>query len=307
MHKYLRAIGFHEVKTYSASSMIIRDVVTHSDRRISTNVDTGFNLLELSRNYISSETDSLEAGLEVIGELGVQNNSFLTEHIFPYVRKTDNVTEGDIVFYPTAENEAYIGVLDEPATDTSLMFYVQNILNVRRVLLDQRPYPYRTEITRVSLQALSTGGTILLPIQDEKNAAAEEEKRIQNMARLKYRASNGNEEAAMELAQERLDFRNKIVERLETEDVLSIVDTTLAPTGVDCETYMLLGNILHVYYAENRITKERLVIMDVSAKGYRIEVLVNQEDLTGEPAPGRRFRGTVWLQGAVLDENGELL
>ena len=31
-----------------------------------------------------------------------------------------------------------------------------------------------------------------------------------------------------------------------------------------------------------------------------VDILINTRDLTGEPAIGRRFKGTVWMQGNVV-------
>ena len=46
-------------------------------------------------------------------------------------------------------------------------------------------------------------------------------------------------------------------------------------------------------------TKEKIYVMTIEANGIILDVCINQQDLVGEPAVGRRFRGIIWLQGLV--------
>ncbi|MBQ1207510.1 MAG: DUF3881 family protein, partial [Lachnospiraceae bacterium] len=43
--------------------------------------------------------------------------------------------------------------------------------------------------------------------------------------------------------------------------------------------------------------------LTVSCNGLNFQVCINEADLVGIPAPGRRFKGTVWMQGlATISE-----
>ena len=45
----------------------------------------------------------------------------------------------------------------------------------------------------------------------------------------------------------------------------------------------------------NLMTCEFIKVNDMN-----MDVCINEQDLVGEPAEGRRFKGSIWLQGAVL-------
>lgn len=49
----------------------------------------------------------------------------------------------------------------------------------------------------------------------------------------------------------------------------------------------------------NRMTQEEVIFMTLECNEIIIEVCINREDLFGEPAVGRRFKGVVWLQGFI--------
>jgi hypothetical protein len=82
--------------------------------------------------------------------------------------------------------------------------------------------------------------------------------------------------------------------------MLSIIDTSFMPCGVECDHYSIIGNILDVKTIKNTITDEIIYNLAVEANEVYMNIAINSLDLQGEPAPGRRFRGEIWLQGTVL-------
>lgn len=95
--------------------------------------------------------------------------------------------------------------------------------------------------------------------------------------------------------------------RLKNEDLYSIVETSIVPYGIECDKYQIVAEILSVNRKENKFTGETLVEMRVDAMGLQFNLMINENDLEGEPLPGRRFRGVIWLLGEVefltKDEN----
>lgn len=85
--------------------------------------------------------------------------------------------------------------------------------------------------------------------------------------------------------------------RLNNEDLYSIVDTSLAPFGIESDKYQIIAEILSVQKVTNKYTSETLVEMRVETMGLLFSVIINEKDLDGEPEPGRRFKGVIWLQG----------
>ena len=87
--------------------------------------------------------------------------------------------------------------------------------------------------------------------------------------------------------------------RLKNEDLYSIVETSIVPYGIECDKYQIVAEILSVNRKENTFTGATLVEMRVDAMGLQFNLMINENDLEGEPLPGRRFRGVIWLLGEV--------
>ena len=154
-----------------------------------------------------------------------------------------------------------------------------------------------TEQLSVALAALSLGGHILLPATEQKTEMIQ--RSGSKRARLLEEAKKGNQEAIENLAMEDLDLYAMIAERAKTEDIFSIVDTTFVPYGTESDVYSVVARIEDYRYVTNRKTGEELCLMQLSCNDLQFDLCINREDLLGEPDVGRRFRGTIWLQGRV--------
>ena len=53
---------------------------------------------------------------------------------------------------------------------------------------------------------------------------------------------------------------------------------------------------LPCYYS---ITGEKMYAMEIECNDLHFRVTINEKDLLGEPAVGRRFKGNIWMQGTV--------
>ena len=71
------------------------------------------------------------------------------------------------------------------------------------------------------------------------------------------------------------------------------------PSGIECDQYSMIGDIKKVDVLENSCTGEKVYNLTVECNDLIFHVGINQADLLGEPAPGRRFKGKVWMQGNV--------
>ena len=49
----------------------------------------------------------------------------------------------------------------------------------------------------------------------------------------------------------------------------------------------------------NQVTQEQMYLLHLESNEISFDVCINEKDLLGEPAVGRRFKGNVWLQGRV--------
>ena len=87
--------------------------------------------------------------------------------------------------------------------------------------------------------------------------------------------------------------------RIRKEDIYSIVETSFIPYGSESDNYSILGYINSVEQMTNSYTKEKFYVLNVECNEMNYDVCIHVDDLLGEPAVGRRFRGNIWLQGKV--------
>ena len=194
-----------------------------------------------------------------------------------------------------AEKESYAGVCDDMNLGVSLIFYLQNVTEY----LNRRRYGRMESVsTSLILSGLSVEGKILMPVY-QKMPVVSEIKSNQERNRMIQAARDGDEDAIENLTLEDMDTYSMISRRIEEEDVFSIVTTHFMPCGVECDHYNVMGEILNVDLRENNKTHKKIYVMTIESNGIILDVCINQQDLLGEPAPGRRFRGIIWLQGVV--------
>lgn len=83
------------------------------------------------------------------------------------------------------------------------------------------------------------------------------------------------------------------------EDILSIVDTYFMPYGIESDQYAILGEILTTSLIKNSRTEEDIYVLTINCNDLIFDLCINKKDLMGEPAPGRRFKGNIWMQGHI--------
>ena len=91
----------------------------------------------------------------------------------------------------------------------------------------------------------------------------------------------------------------EVLDRLKTEDALSIYDGFLYPSERDENCFALLGDIQNVEKLMNPLSEEWVYYLELNVLGQLLRVLINPCDLTGEPKVGRRFMGKVRFYGRL--------
>lgn len=104
------------------------------------------------------------------------------------------------------------------------------------------------------------------------------------------------------LTLEDMDTYALLSQRVMKEDIFSIVKSTFMPFGIESDQYTVLGEIIDCVTMENKLTHEKLYGMKLLCNNIQFDVCINEKDLLGEPAIGRRFRGNVWMQGNLCLE-----
>ena len=147
--------------------------------------------------------------------------------------------------------------------------------------------------------ALAESGSILLPVAREQRQGPEDPRKAERRNMLWTSAQNGDEEAIESLTMEDIDTYTMLNRRVKREDIFSIVDSYFMPYGMECDIYNILGEITDCQSITNNATGEKMWQLGVVCNDVPLDVCVNAEDLLGEPEPGRRFKGSIWLQGRV--------
>lgn len=290
MHRYLRAIGFSQIKTRSQVNELLAYIIRNADEKKYTSIDdTDVMFAEYSKEFAEN------IGLTVRGEYN-EDNQFIFDYYFPFIRGIQISSYEDISIERHAEKESYAGVCDDIKVGVTLIFYLQNIISYLKVKNAGR-LPVRG--TSLVLSGLSTEGRILLPIKKNKQDLKKIKEEKVNRSRLLMAARHGDEKAMESLTLEDIDMYTNVTKKLMTQDVYTLVDSYFMPYGVECDQYSILGEIMSYEYMTNKATKEELCQMTVNCNDLIFDICINRADLTGEPEIGRRFKGVIWLQGNI--------
>ena len=267
MHDYLRAVGFSKIRNKRELQQLLAMVMVCPDREYAGDRSSGLPYAEKSKDFTGN------AGITVRGEMdeGVfgKEGQFNFEYYFPhYTGRHLSLTE-DISIEKLSEREEYDGVCDVVNLGVSLIFHMNQLIDY----MDIKQSGNRMSAASVMLSALSISGTVILPVAGTDS---------QRLKRMKEKD---------------IDLYTSISKRIKTEDVLTIVESYFMPYGIACDQYSIMGEILEVEEVYNQLTGEKLYQMLIECNEILIDLCINAEDLLGEPAEGRRFRGNIWLQG----------
>ena len=289
MHKFMRAIGFSEYTDRKKLKNLLTDTIVNADERAYTMNQEGVLLGEFCRNFAD------RMGIAVCGEFD-EDDKFVYEYYYPNLRSDEITTTEDVSIERHAAKESYAGICDDVKVGISLIFYLQNMIPYVKAQ-SQGNLPVRG--TTLTLTGLSTNGTILMPIQKNEDQKQRVKKETANRNKLLAAARKGDEDAIETLTLEDMDMYSMISKRIQKEDVFSMVDTYFMPYGVECDQYSVLGEILKVDLVTNQITGEEIYLLKICCNELTFDVSINIIDLFGEPQVGRRFKGSIWLQGRV--------
>lgn len=289
MHKFLRAVGFSNLKDRKELTKLITDTIQEARKRSYVTKDENMILAEFARDYADG------IGLAVCGEFD-EEDKFVYEYYYPYLVPTGISTEEDINVERHAAQYSYAGVCNEPRLGVTLIFYLQNMIPYVKYENEDH-FPIRG--TTLSLSSLSNKGQIMMPIaktEEEKEVA---KKKTNYRNKLINNARRGDETAIESLTLDDMDLYTTLSKKIRKQDVYSLVDTYFMPYGVECDQYSVLGEIVEARKVENILTKETVHIMKVNCNDLEFDVCINEKDLLGEPAVGRRFKGNIWMQGYI--------
>ena len=289
MHQYLKAIGFDNINTRYDLKDLMEDVEAGFTHQTVVSYRPGEDFCELRREYGQC------IGVSLCGELDDDDN-FYPDYYFPYFEGSGISTYADIAIERKIEKEQYVGMCEDSKIGISLIFTLQNGIEYMR----ERQAGFTAGVTTsVTLSGLALSGMILLPVLKDERRLKSEQEASDNRKMLLNAARNGDQSAIETLTLDDIDIYSQVSRRLANEDVFSIVDTYFMPYGVECDLYSIMGEILAVRHRTNSATGVELYQMKLNVNEMQFDVCVPAEEVMGEPEIGRRFKGTIWLQGYI--------
>lgn len=289
MHKFLRSIGFSNIKRIKDLEKILEEVVHSYDEKIVAESRQDGLFAEFSKNY------GYDCGITVCGEYD-EDDRFHMDYYFPFFRGTGITTQEQLVVEQHASRRSFAGICDDIRIGVSLIFYIQNAgeyvdtLSKKDIFMENVP---------ITLSALASEGKILLPVKKDKEQVRIEQEITQNRNQLIAEARKGDEEAMENLTIDDIDTYSMISRRVETEDVFTIVDSYFMPHGIECDQYNVMGEIIECVDSRNVVTDEKMYHLTIECHDIQFDICINEKDLLGVPEKGRRFKGIIWLQGEI--------
>lgn len=289
MHQYLKAIGFDNIRTKNDLRNLLSDVEEKFTHQTIVSYRPGEDFCEIKKDYGQC------IGVSLCGELD-ENDVFDPDYYFPYFQGSGISTYAEISVERKIEKEQYVGMCEDSRIGISLIFTLQNGIEYMR----ERQAGFTAELTTsVTLSGLALSGTVLLPvIKDEKKLKSDKEA-SDNRKMLLNAARNGDQMAIETLTLDDIDMYSQVSRRLAKEDVFSIVDTYFMPYGIECDLYSIMGEILAVRKRKNTMTGVEVYQMKLNVNELQFDICVPVDSVMGEPEMGRRFKGTIWLQGYI--------
>ena len=289
MHQYLKAIGFDNIRTRKDLKGVLDDVRNKCTHYTTISYNQEEDFCEYQKEYGQC------IGIALCGEMDEYEN-FEPAYYFPYFNGSGITTFADIVVEKKIDKEQYVGMCEDSKIGISLIFTLQNGIEYMK----EKQAGFVSDLTTsVTFSGLSLSGTILLPVVKSERQLKNERQAQDNRKMLINAARNGDQAAIETLTLDDIDTYSKVSRRLITEDVFTIVDTYFMPYGVECDLYSIMGEILAVRERQNTATGVKLYRMKLNVNELKFDVCIPADSLMGEPEIGRRFKGTIWLQGYI--------
>ena len=289
MHQYLKAFGFGNISTRNHLTNIFDDVQESFNQQTIVSYRPGEDFCEVRKEYGQC------VGISLCGELD-ENDIFQPAYYFPYFEGSGISTYSEIAVERKIEKEQYVGMCEDSRIGISLIFTLQNGTEYMR---ERQAGFVENLTTSVTLSGLSLSGMILLPVIKDERQMKNEKEASDNRKMLLNAARNGDQTAIETLTLDDIDIYSQVSRRLANEDVFSIVDTYFMPYGIECDLYSIMGEILAVRRRANTMTGVEMYQMKLNVNELQFDVCVPVDSVMGEPEIGRRYKGTIWLQGYI--------
>lgn len=283
MNKFLRAVGFDGYQN--------REKIEQLYKEEEANIP-GFSV---ESGMMAKKLECFPGGgLLFVGN--EKDREFQLEYCIPYLEGKGVMQVESVSVEEKTQGNLYSAAIEDFRIGVFVIFHLINGLSFAELT---REGGKDLKNTRLAFSALSLTGKVILPLAYTESERREKEVFQKRRTQMIAAARQGNEQAMEELAHYDMNTYARVAQRVNTEDILSVVATSFIPYGIECDQYAVIAEIVAVESVKNRYTEEELWKLCLDYNGIRIDLCMKKEDLLGEPIPGRRFKGNIWLQGIV--------
>ncbi len=289
MHDFLRAVGFSGIKDKSEYQKLLQNVLDEPTEVFMSPCSMKSAFGGMAKEYAQA------MGIMAFGEFTPEAD-LEAEFYFPYLKGRTVTSTEYVTVEKQPDKSSYMGVCDEMNLGVSVIFQLLNMKDYMEYSIKNEKILGKRPIT---LSGLSISGKIILPILKNEHQNSSRKLESTHRSQMLAAARQGDQDAIESLTLEDIDLYTEVSRRARSEDILSIVESYFMPYGISCDQYSIMGNILSVDTLMNSATGDHIYRMCLDCNDFVFDVCINQKDLFGEPAPGRRFRGNIWLQGMI--------
>ena len=195
MHKYLKAIGFTELKKKQGIREILKQTADEFDLQRAVSLDETSEFCELKKQYGDN------VGISVYGEMD-QDKIFEREYYVPYFEGSGITTYADVLVERRIEKEMYVGICEDVKVGASIIFHIQNAIEYMK---EKQLGGLAKKTTSVTLSGLGSSGMILFPISKDEHLEKTRKEEERNRMMLLSAARNGDQEAMESLTLDDID------------------------------------------------------------------------------------------------------
>ncbi len=288
MHSYLRTVGFGGPDC-NRNVRYLLDKIIKEDEAINNSAKHEGESVEIFKHF------SPNMGITFHGEF-LSSREFHCDFYYPFALPMKYIHYDEIVIEKNVMNMSFYASCEDNRLGFSVIFFIQNGL-------DYINFDNNRGISRISakvgLTAMSLSGKILMPVKKDSSFTSMSDELRRYRGEVLREAKKGNQEAIDAMALEEMNEYNQICKRVMNEDILTIVESSIMPYGIECDKYQVIGEIRDIVEDKNGISDEEIIEMLIECNDISITVFINKNDLMGVPKIGRRFKGVVWLQGRI--------
>ncbi len=282
---FLRAIGFSNIENGKKLEKLLNEVIEECDKHSVISLDEKIGLADYLKIFGKG------FGIVVKGSL-TEEDKLIVENWDIYTENTEKISIINSEAHKIDNYEVIIECEDK-LNGNNIIFSLQNTSEFIEAEKSE------IFIDNVSLSAFSNSGKIIFPIYKNKDDLIIEQQEEDDFRRLLALSREGDENALQTLELQKSQCEDSLIERLENEDLFSIVESCFIPTDINTCEYRIIGDIIETQNLYNNSTGEEITFLTLDILGTKLNLYINSKDLEGFSQPNMRFYGTCCLLGNI--------